>query len=58
MDSTCSMDVVTVKGAKNMLLGGEGLFHTVITGPGKVTLQTINFTGIVEAVAAAMPSTD
>ena len=58
MDSTCSMDVVTVKGAKNMLLGGEGLFHTVVTGPGKVTLQTINFTGIVEAVAAAMPSTD
>ena len=58
MDHTCSMDVETVKGAKNILLGGEGLFHTVITGPGKVTLQTISFSGIVQAVAAAMPSND
>ena len=58
MAHTCSMDVETVKGAKNILLGGEGLFHTVITGPGKVTLQTISFSGIVQAVAAAMPSND
>ena len=41
MDATCSMDVQMVKGAKNFLLGGEGLFDTVITGPGKVYLQTM-----------------
>lgn len=42
MDSTCSMDIETVKGgAKNMLLGGEGLFNTVVTGPGKITVQTM-----------------
>lgn len=41
MDDTCSIDVQTVKGLKNIILGGEGLFNTVITGPGKVTVQTM-----------------
>ncbi len=35
MDATCSMDVVAIKGAKNMIFGGEGIFNTVVTGPGK-----------------------
>lgn len=42
MDESCTMDVQMVKGAKNILLGGEGLFDTVITGPGKVYLQTMS----------------
>ena len=58
MDATCKMDVVTVKGAKNVLFGGEGLFNTLITGPGKVVLQTVSFTGLVSAIAAAIPSTN
>lgn len=41
MDSTCQMDVQMVKGFKNVLFGGEGLFDTVVTGPGKVFLQTM-----------------
>lgn len=41
MEGTCSMDIVTVPGVKNVLFGGEGLFNTVITGPGKVWLQTM-----------------
>lgn len=41
MDSTCSMDIHTVPGVKNMLFGGEGLFNTVVTGPGKVYLQSM-----------------
>ncbi|NLC73449.1 MAG: AIM24 family protein [Ruminococcaceae bacterium] len=41
MDSTCNMDVRVVKGIKNVLFGGEGLFDTVISGPGKVYLQTM-----------------
>ncbi len=39
-DSTCSIDVKTVSGMKNILFGGEGIFNTVITGPGKVYIQT------------------
>lgn len=42
MDSTCSIDVVTVAGLKNIVFGGEGLFDTVITGPGKVTFQSMS----------------
>ena len=41
MSASCSMDIVSVEGVKNMVLGGEGLFHTVVTGPGKVILQSM-----------------
>ena len=41
MSSTCKMDVQTVKGVKNVLFGGEGLFNTVVSGPGEVVLQTM-----------------
>lgn len=41
MDASCQIDIQMVKGAKNMLFGGEGLFDTVITGPGRVYLQTM-----------------
>lgn len=41
MDATCSMDIKAVPGVKNMLLGGEGIFNTVVTGPGKIILQTM-----------------
>ncbi len=42
MDATCSIDVQMVKGLKNIVFGGEGLVDTVITGPGKVYLQTMS----------------
>ena len=41
MDATCSIDIRTVPGVKNMLLGGEGLFNTVVKGPGKIILQSM-----------------
>ncbi len=41
MDSTCSIDIQKVPGVKNMLFGGEGVFNTVITGPGRVLLQSM-----------------
>lgn len=40
MDETCSIDVVMLKGVSNILFGGEGLFNTVVTGPGRIVLQT------------------
>ncbi len=39
-DSTVSYEVEMVKGVKNILFGGEGLFLTKMTGPGKVWIQT------------------
>lgn len=55
-DATCSIDVQTVKGVKNALLGGEGFFHTVVTGPGKVILQTMAISGVAAAMAPFLPS--
>ncbi len=39
-DDTVSIDIVMIKGLGNVLFGGEGLFNTVVTGPGHVILQT------------------
>ena len=41
MSESCSMDIQTVKGFKNVFFGGEGLFHTRVTGPGKVYIQSM-----------------
>ena len=41
MSESCTMDVQTVQGAKNIFLGGEGLFHTRVTGPGRVYIQSM-----------------
>ena len=41
MTETVKMDVVTVKGVSNVLFGGEGLFNTRVTGPGKVYIQSM-----------------
>ncbi|MBO7334087.1 MAG: TIGR00266 family protein, partial [Lachnospiraceae bacterium] len=41
MTSGCSISIQTVPGLKNMLLGGEGIFNTVLSGPGHVWLQTM-----------------
>lgn len=41
MDSSCSIDIQKVPGVKNMLFGGEGVFNTVVTGPGRVLLQSM-----------------
>lgn len=56
IDGTCSIDVQTVKGVKNKLFGGEGFFNTVITGPGKVVLQTMPMSALADAIAATIPS--
>lgn len=51
MDATCTMDIQMVKGVKNVLFGGEGLFNTVVTGPGRVYLQTMPISGVASALA-------
>lgn len=54
MDETCTMDIETVKGAKNIFLGGEGLFHTRITGPGTVYIQSMPAIHTAQALAPYM----
>ena len=55
MDDSCQMSVETVKGVKNVLFGGEGLFNTVITGPGRVVLQTMPITQTAALLYSLMP---
>lgn len=50
MDATCSIDTVTVQGMKNVVFGGEGLFNTVITGPGKIILQTMPIHSVAKSI--------
>lgn len=55
MDETCSIDVQMVKGVKNMLFGGEGLFNTRITGPGHIWLQTMPASTLAGAILPFLP---
>ncbi len=55
METTCTMSVETVPGVKNMLFGGEGLFNTVVTGPGKIILQTMPISGVAAALSGFFP---
>ncbi|MDD6212396.1 MAG: TIGR00266 family protein [Clostridiales bacterium] len=50
MTAGCSLDIQTVPGVKNALFGGEGLFNTVITGPGRVWLQTMPISNVAGAI--------
>lgn len=50
-DITCTIDVQQVPGLKNMLFGGEGVFNTVVTGPGNIVLQTMNINGFASTLA-------
>lgn len=51
MSESCTMDIQAVKGAKNVLFGGEGLFNTVVTGPGKVYVQSMPVINTAQALS-------
>ena len=55
MSESCTMEVRTIKGAMNIFLGGEGLFHTVVNGPGKVWLQSMPLSVTAQALLPYMP---
>ena len=56
MDETVDFDIQRVKGAKNMLFGGEGLFFATVTGPGRVWLQTMPVSKLAEAIIPYIPT--
>ncbi len=49
-DATVTIEAKTVKGLKNKLLGGEGFFNTVVTGPGRVWLQTMPISSFAQSL--------
>lgn len=56
MTEGCSMEIKTVPGVKNMIFGGEGIFNTVVTGPGKIILQTMPVSNVAATLRPFFPS--
>lgn len=54
-EKSVKYEVETVKGIKNIFFGGEGLFLTKLTGPGRVVLQTQNFNEFAGRIARLIP---
>ena len=50
------MEIRQVPGMKNKLLGGEGLFNTVLTGPGRIWLQTMPISGVAMSIYPFLPT--
>ena len=55
MDSTVNLEVEMVKGVKNVLFGGEGLFNTTLTGPGHIILQSMPVSSTAMVLYKYMP---
>ncbi len=51
MEESCSMDIQMIKGIKNMFFGGEGLFNTRVTGPGKIIVQTMPISAVAQILS-------
>lgn len=56
MDETVQMDIEMVHGVKNIFLGGEGLFNTKVTGPGRVWIQTMPISAVAGIIGAHLPT--
>lgn len=56
MDESVTMEIEMVKGVKNMVFGGEGLFNTRVTGPGRVWIQTMPITQLVGSITPYLPA--
>ncbi len=58
MTESCQIEVKTVPGVKNMLFGGEGIFNTVITGPGKIWLQSMPIAQMANTLRPFFPASN
>ncbi len=56
-EGTVNYDIEKVPGIKTMFFGGEGLFLTSLTGPGKIIIQSMTLHNLASALAPFMPST-
>ncbi len=54
-ESSVKYEIEMIKGFGNIFLGGEGLFLTKLTGPGKVIIQSQNFGDFAGRIFGFMP---
>ena len=57
-EPTVDIDIRLMRGFRNILFGGEGLFLATLTGPGKVWLQSMPIINLAEEVARYLPGND
>lgn len=57
-EASVDYDIETVRGFKNILFGGEGLFLTVLRGPGKVWLQTMTVGDMAAKIIPYIPTSN
>ena len=58
LGNNVSFRIEKIKGAKNIMLGGEGLFNTIVEGPGKIWLQTLPISNVAAEIAKYIPKSD
>ncbi len=56
MEATCSISIDQVKGLGNAIFGGEGLFNTKVTGPGRIWLQTMPINQFAQSIIPYIPT--
>jgi uncharacterized protein (TIGR00266 family) len=56
MDESVQMSIEAIKGVKNVVLGGEGIFNTKVTGPGRIWIQTMPISNVAGAISPYIPS--
>lgn len=56
MDPSVQMTIQQVPGLKNKFLGGEGLFNTVLTGPGRIWLQSMPINAVAGLIGSYFPA--
>ncbi|TPG42565.1 TIGR00266 family protein [Sphingomonas koreensis] len=57
-EPTVATDIQMVRGFRNVLFGGEGLFLATLTGPGKIWLQSMPIMNLAEEVARHLPGNE
>jgi len=55
-EPSVGFDIQMVRGFKNLLFGGEGLFLATLTGPGRIRLQSMPIMNLAEELARYLPS--
>jgi uncharacterized protein (TIGR00266 family) len=55
-DPSISFDIQMVRGFKNIIFGGEGLFLACLTGPGHVALQSMPIMNLAEEILQYFPA--
>ncbi len=54
-DESVTMSIDRIKGAKNVIFGGEGMFLTTLTGPGRIWLQTMSIQSLARELHPFLP---